>query len=551
MAEVEAFVADSAPLESSVAKLADKLLASPAYAQHMASQWLDVARYADSTGYDWDEWRQQSWRYRDYVVRAFQEDKRIDQFIREQLAGDEIAPAEPVNAAQQDMLLATGFLRVGPWDNSSKLFGEEEKTHSQWMADVVETTGSAFLGLTMSCCRCHDHKFDPLSHEDFYRLRAIFEPLEFRDAQPLDLAAEQKAIREQHLQLAKEREPLETQIKQQQKKGESTKETEARVAELRGQERRFTYGLLAGNAAEGAARLTHVLAGGDVSAKRQQVMPGILSYFKPEPIAVGGNSGRRLALADWLVSAENPLTARVLADRIWAAAFGWHLVATPEDFGVAGQPPTHPELLDWLAKDLQVHWSWKTLLRKMVLSSAWQQKRAPQRLTAEALRDNLLAVSGLLTTKAAGPSIWPTVEDAVLQSNPAVLDDNAEKTKGWYPSPEAEQLCRSLFLMKKRSLKVPFLETFDLPDNFVSCAQRQVSTVAPQALTLLNSSLAVKAAKALAQRANGDAATAFTLALQRPPTAVELAALVQLKDKAGVEAVCRALLNLNEFAYVE
>jgi Protein of unknown function (DUF1549)/Protein of unknown function (DUF1553) len=557
--EMQLFMDDTAP--DAVERLVDRLLADPAYGEHMAAWWLDVARYADSTGYDWDEWRRESWRYRDYVIRSFRADKAFDVFVREQLAGDEMLSGPPRDAAEQDRLLATGFLRVGPWDNSSKLFGEEEKTRTQWMSDLVETTGSAFLGLTMSCCRCHDHKTDPLSQADYYRMRAVFETLEFRDAQPLDLAAEQERIAAVNAALEQERGPLEARLdvlaKQKAPEAEQ-KALKEQIAALRARELKYTTGLLAGNAADGAQRTTHVLAGGNHAEKREAVGPGVLSYFQPQDFSVPER--RRTQLAEWVVSAENPLTPRVLADRLWAIAFGQHLVAAPDDFGLAGPPPAHPALVDWLAGEVRRQgWSWKRMLRMLVLSRAWQQERAPQRMRAEVLRDSLLRASGLLLTRDGGPSVWPDVAEDVLNSNPAILDDNAEKTKGWYPSERAAQPVRSIYLMKKRSLKVPFMEVFDQPDNFQSCAQRRTATVAPQALTLLNSPEAVRLAEGLAQRvareAGGDAQAqmtrAFFLTLSRPPAPEEAALLQPLWQQAGAAAGCRVVLNLNESVYVE
>jgi hypothetical protein len=249
---------------------------------------------------------------------------------------------------------------------------------------------------------------------------------------------------------------------------------------------------------------------------------------------------------------------------------GTPLVATPNDFGLAGSAPEDAALLDWLAGEfVRQGWSVKRLVRQIATSATYRQApsfegehfalRSPRRLSAEQLRDSLLAVSGLVTSKSDGPPIWPDLPPEVLHSNPAFLDDNAEKTKGWYPSPKAEQYCRSLFLVQKRNTRLPLLESFDLPDNSTPCARREVSTAAPQALTLLNSPLAVEAAQAFARRVEHEAGKepasqvrrAFELALQRPPDEFELQASKQLLNERSLAELCRALVNLNEFVYLD
>jgi hypothetical protein len=267
-----------------------------------------------------------------------------------------------------------------------------------------------------------------------------------------------------------------------------------------------------------------------------------------------------LTLANWITSADNPLTARVAVNRLWQGHFCEGLVATPGDFGLAGSRPTNPELLDWLASELmRRQWSLKDLHRRIVTSGTYRQPRPARRLTAEQLRDSLLAVSGLLSNKSSGPPVWPELPTEVLTANPAFFDDNETKTKGWYPSPKHEQFARSVFQVQKRTVKVPFMETFDLPENMVACSRRNVSTVPPQALTLLNSPLAVDAAKAFAERlktlAGDDDAEqvrqAFRLALARQPTEEEHAACLHLVRTQGLVQLCRVVLNLNEFVYVD
>ncbi len=559
---LEAFAADPAP--DAVERLVDRLLASRAFAEHWARWWLDAARYSDSNGFDWDEWRPQAWRYRDYVVRSLAADKPFDQFITEQLAGDESLAGPPRDAAEQDRLIATGFLRVGPWDNSSKLFREEHKNLAAHRADLAETVGTVLLGMTMSCCRCHDHKTEPLTQADHYRLRAFFAGVEAGDDVPIDLLAEREAI-EAHNRAVDAEEPD--------------------AEKARARHRPFTTALVVKPAAGGPAP-THILRAGDADHPEAEVAPGVPSVFDPgalPPAEVASGDGRRTALARWLVSGGNPLTARVLANRIWQGMTGRGIVATPGDFGLSGARPSHPELLDWLAADfVEGGWSLKRAVRAIALSSTYRQqayvadpearrrgetadpdnallwRMNPRRLTAEQLRDAMLAVSGELRESDGGPPVWPELPESVLAANPAFFDDNAEKTKGWYPSAPEQLGVRSLYLIQKRSVQLPFLATFDQPDNFASCTRRGVSTSAPQAFALLNNPEAVRCARALARRAEatapGDpeaaARAAWRLALARDPSPEEWAAASGLRAE-GLDAFCRALLNLNAFAYVD
>ncbi|HEY1068461.1 MAG TPA: DUF1553 domain-containing protein, partial [Pirellulales bacterium] len=313
----------------------------------------------------------------------------------------------------------------------------------------------------------------------------------------------------------------------------------------------------------------------DHKSPREAVEPGFLSALDPQPAALVRAAspetlGRRLTLAEWITSPRNPLTARVFVNRIWQQLMGRAIVATPNDFGMAGARPIDAELLDWLASEfVREGWSIKQLVRRIALSAAYRQsavyrderfgQRPPRRLNAEQLRDALLSVSGLLTSQAAGPPKWPDLPAEVLNSNPAFLDDNAEKTKGWYPSPKEEQYCRTLFLVQKRNTRAPLLEAFDLPDNSTPCARRAVSTVAPQALMLLNSPLAVEAAQAFAKRVASEAGDApedqvqraFRIALQRDPTAAEAESCRRFLAERSLAELGRVLLNLNEFAYID
>ncbi|MCX6367082.1 MAG: DUF1549 and DUF1553 domain-containing protein [Armatimonadetes bacterium] len=500
---------------TSAPAFAEQLLTRHSYGEHQARLWLDVVRYADSNGFDWDEFRPLAWRYRDYVVRSFNADKPYAKFVTEQLAGDELVAGKPKNAAEQDALLATSYLRLGPWDNSAKLFGEDNRVRHALMNDLVETTGAAFLWLTMSCARCHHHKTEPILQADFYRFRAFFEGVTFRDDLSVALGSDQEPLK----------------------------------------------GLLVTDG-DKPPRATHVLAGGDLNQPKEEVPYGFPTVLDPNPVPLvkpvrTGSTGRRLTLARWITAKENPLAARVLVNRVWMQHFGEGLIATPNDLGYSGAPPKNRALLDYLAHAfLESGGSVKTLHRLIISSRAYQSAHAPRRLSAEQLRDAILQTSGQLTERFGGPPIWPPLPDEVLKANPAFLDDNKEKTKGWYPSPPERQGVRSLYLVQKRTVAVPLLATFDLPDNAVSCASRTTSTVAPQALALLNNPFLRDAAQALARRVEKSTETdklalAFRLVLQRLPTKNERELCEKLRLKHGLPALCRALFNLNEFSYLD
>ena len=590
--------------ENEFAKLIEQLLSSEQYGIHWARMWLDVARYSDSNGFDWDEFRPQAYRYRDYVIRSFNQDKRYDQFVAEQLAGDEMFDGPPRDLVQQDQLIATGFLRMGPHDNAAKLFNEQDRSRDELMIDLVETTGGALLGMTLSCCRCHDHKFDPVSQADYFRMRACFAGVQFADDLPIDLEDVQAAaaqhngaiderISEFNAQIEQLRESIRARLKSEQaaeipdkpdklkKLANATekkrlKEIEVAIKQAEAEKHELTHAMLMIDEEQPPA--TFVLYQGDYKAPRNQVAPGVLSILNPNPlppasVARSKSSGRRTALAQWITSKENPLAARVIVNRVWQQLMGQGLVRTPGDFGLAGIAPENPALLDWLAQRfVDDGWSIKRLVRMIMLSATYQQAatyrepsepllyatRRPRRLTAEQLRDAMLAVSGLLTSKNSGPPQWPELPREVLEANPAFLDDNETKTKGWYPSPAAEQNCRSIFLVQKRNTRVPLLETLDQPENSIPCQRRWSSIVAPQALSLLNSPEALAACKSFATRIEASAQSdqarieaAFLLALQRRPTPTELSACQQLVAHTNTTELARVLLNVNEFAYID
>jgi len=623
------FVADDSP--DAYAILLEKLLDSRAYGEHWARFWQDVVRYSDSNGFDYDEFRPQAWRFRDYVIRSFNEDKPYNQFVREQLAGDEMFDGPPENVAEQDALIATGFLRIGPYDNSAVLFGEKDRCHAQVLSDMVETTGAAFLGMNFSCCKCHDHKVDPISQADYYRLQAVFENVEPNDKLLLDLpsqlaviepeiaviekvreqlaviehaaitrldaelVAKLSAVDRQLLALAEKDVPERLKVKYHQLKravhvppldaknsfNEEEKKAysavKEQIKELEKNRSPYTPGFLATDARYWPPP-THIFDKGDYTQPGEIVPPGVLSVLDPNPLprtatARRRTSGRRTAFANWLFADSNPLTARVMVNRIWQGHFGEGLQATPNDFGFAGARPSNPELFDWLAREfIRCGWSVKHMHRLLVSSAAYRQgftaedvaKRSPfssqkpRRLTAEELRDSMLAVSGRLMPSEGGPPLWPELPKDVL-NNPGLLLENEEKTRGWYPSPHEKLAVRSIYLVQKRSMRLPMMETFDQPESNLSCGRRNVSTVAPQALTLLNSDFATEMAQSFAgrlQREAGEAPEAqveraFLLSLQRKPDATEHADCVAFLKGHQLHDLCLALLNLNEFDYVD
>ena len=604
--EVNAFLADASP--DAYVTLVNRLLESPRYGERQARHWLDVVRYADTNGYERDEFRPLAWQYRDYVIRSFNQDKPWDQFIREQLAGDELVNGVPGTSAEADMLIATGYIRLGQWDSTASIFQEEPRLRAEMMADLTNTTASAFLGLTMSCCQCHDHKYDPLTQADHFRLRAFFAGVTPRDDLPVSLVDEQAEIDRHNADLDQQAAPLRAEREQLDESDKTRREElDIKLAQIEAQKRRPRQAMGATDTgAEPPA--TYLLYQGDFSSPREEVMPGFVSVFSPEPATIqpcrDNTSGRRLALANWIASGDNPWTARVIVNRIWQQHFGTGLVATANDFGYSGARPTHPELLDWLAvRFMQSGWSIKELHRLMVTSATYRQSshetpeqraRDPEnhllgrqnvrRLDAEILRDALLSVSGLLKPYNAGKPIWPPVPDELLKAQPAILEaengGDGGRMQGWYADPVEQTNVRSVFLVRKRCLPIPFLQTFDLPDTTVSCARRDTTVVAPQALMLLNSPEGVRYAQTLAERLAeatdkldfAETATTkqlldalFEIALNRKPTDQECQLSIDFLNrhaehhhKAGDRAsllaltdLCRAILNLNEFAYID
>ena len=596
---VQQFVQDNAA--GKYDRLIDRLLSSPAFGVHMARMWLDVVRYSDSNGFDWDELRPNAWMFRDYVVRALNNDEPFDRFVEKQLAGDELQEGPPRNTDEQDQLIATGYLRLGPRDNAAGLFNEQDRARAELMSDLTETTASAMLGLTMSCCRCHDHKTDPLSHADHYRLRAFFAASHYTDDVAIDLQTVQVAIQAHNDKVDLEidqvkatidevservqtRQP--SRLKPEKVKDQMTvdereqlERAESELKSLEKTKRPFTNGFLMQDKVD-AVPQTHILVGGDHRLEKDVVEPGFPAVLFPNDAALvapskASSTGRRLTLARWIGSSENPWTARVIVNRIWQNYFGQGIVATPNDFGVTGALPTHPELLDYLAMELiDTGWSLKHIHRLIVSSSAYRQQSIAnpssgnsssmgtlrnhlRRKSAEQLRDSVLQVSGMLQERAGGPPVWPVLDDATLAANPAVLDDNETKTKGWYPSPASDQTVRSLYLIQKRTIRIPWLETFDLPENAVSCGRRECSLVAPQSLAMMNGDLSVQASKQIADNIEGSVHSndeaqvqeLFRRIYARDPKAQEMESCRLFLTTRSLLELSLVLLNTNEFVF--
>jgi mono/diheme cytochrome c family protein len=622
--EVCDFLADRS--SDAYEKLVDRLLASPRYGERQARLWLDLVRYADTNGYERDEYRPLAWRYRDYVIRSFNNDKPFDRFIIEQLAGDESVDGLPESDDEADALIATGYLRLGQWDSTASIFEEEDRLRSEFLADLTNTTASAFLGMTMSCCQCHDHKYDPLSQADHFRLRAFFAGVTPQDDLIIDQADEVERIDAHNEAIEAQIETLRAERDQIDKDSETDKpryeDLENRIAAFEAMKRQPNRTLGAGESGE-AIEETCVLYQGDYLSPREAVEPGFPEVLYPGPASVRppreATSGRRTALAEWIASPSNPWTGRVIVNRIWQQHFGTGLVVTANDFGYTGTPPTHPELLDHLAIVLvESGWSIKRLHRMIVTSRTYRQssqtaaastagelsdadnrlywRHNVRRLDAETIRDSLLAVTGLLLPYDSGKPLWPAVADELLKAQPSILEaeanDDGGRMQGWYTDAEEKTDVRSVFLVRKRCMPIPFLQAFDLPDTTVSCARRDTTVVAPQSLVMMNSPSAVRYATALADSllastephslgdpvgrsaASVDASpeeslvvAAFWRALSREPDGDEIRLASELLSSHcahyrsaghGDESrrlawvdLCRAILNVNEFLYID
>ncbi|HVA46236.1 MAG TPA: PSD1 and planctomycete cytochrome C domain-containing protein [Pirellulales bacterium] len=599
--EVEAFLGDTDEDAPAFAKVVERLLASPHYGEQMARHWLDVVRYADSSGFANDYERGNAWRFRDYAVRAFNVDKPYDQFVSEQLAGDEIDPDNP------ELLVAVGFLRMGPWELTAM---EVPKVARQrFLDDVTNNVGETFLAHSLQCARCHDHKFDPVPTRDYYGVQACFATTQmaerpaaflprentidgFQDQVYLErrkqryeeqlaeldrksIEAARRWLLDNHLDPAEFEQALTQKSSPARPGGVARREYEQarsrmikrgvpeerippRFAGLAPEElgrdrisrkglerlaweldryRPFAFSVYDGPTPNvssitaprrlpgdrqppGEIEQTCILAGGDPFSPTVPVVPGVLSVVTTVPDATIPESlaGRRRALARWIVDRRNPLTSRVIANRVWQWHFGRGLAANPNNFGATGKPPTHAELLDWLAATLvERGWSLKDLHRTIMASAAYRRscehpdRRTvdergpadasyavflPRRLTAEELRDGMLRVSGELNPVLGGVPVRPEINlEAALQPRQVM----GALAAAWTPSPSPQDRHRrSIYALKLRGLRDPFYEVFNEPNPDLSCERREAATVVPQVFSLFNSQASYDRAAALA-----------------------------------------------------
>jgi hypothetical protein len=565
--EIDTFVRDQSP--KAWEKVVDRLLASPHYGEQWGRHWLDVVRFAESDGYEYDMHRPDAWRYRDYVVESFNTDKPYTDFVKEQLAGDEIDAKNPT------MLVASGFNRLGPLRKNA---GNQDvaSSHNEVLTEMTNIVGASFLGVTVGCSRCHDHKFDPFRQSDYYRLQA-----HFAQTQPNDVVL---ASQEEQAQWKLKAAPLEQEKRRLQMQlrrapdGEKAK-LELQLEELDDKMPAPLASIYSVTDEPKKASPIQVLFHGDYLSPVAKVGVRPLGILLPEaePEAPLETSQPRLKLAEWIVDPQNPLPARVMANRVWQYHFGAGLVSTPNDFGRMGTRPSNPELLDWLAsRFVEGGWHIKPLHRLILLSNAYRQsslspiekvamekdsenallwKYSHRRLEAEELRDAMLAVSSRLNLKAGGPSFMSPIDpDLVLSlKRPQYWVATRDKT---------EYDRRTLYMIYKRNLRLPFEEVFDAPDTLLSCARREQSTHAPQALELLNGQTSNDLAAAFAARIMKERSTAaeridyaWRLAAGRSPTAAEKALAVKFlagapDDPARVKEFALAVFNLNAFLYV-
>jgi hypothetical protein len=561
-AEVESFQANQSA--DAYERLVDQLLESPHFGERMAQDWLDVVRFAESEGFEYDRHLPDAWRYRDYVIDSFNRDKPFNQFITEQIAGDEMA------TENQEYQAAAIFHRLGAVRRNA---GNPEiaLSRNEVLTERTDVIGAAFLGLTVGCARCHNHKFDPISQKDYYRLQAYFAATQENDI--ILGPADQKKIWEDkrkvlNAQLKKLRKQLE------QAEGEERKSLSEQIEKM--EEQMPAPPPIIPTIHNDPAQRTemHVLKRGDWEKKGEPVAPRPLSVLTADHVAElpADAPNPRTHLASWLTQREHPLTARVMVNRVWQHHFGVGLVKTANDFGQNGERPSHPELLDWLAFRLVENgWRLKAIHRMILLSSAYQQSSDyrddaanridpearllwrfnRRRLTAEEIRDSMLAISGRINLKAGGRSVMAPVDKELVQLlyKPAQWEVASDRT---------EHDRRSIYLMAKRNLRLPFMETFDQPALQTSCARRESSTHAPQALEMLNGKLANDLAAAFADRlskeSRGDrdkiVTRAYQLAVGRGPTEKERLLANEFLAGQPLKEFALAMFNLNDFLYV-
>ncbi len=627
--QVRTFVNDPAP--DAYGKMIDSLLASPRYGEKWGRHWLDLVRYGDTSGFEQDPYNLEAWRFRDWVIKSINQDKPYDRFVKEQLAADELWPENP------EACTGTGYFCVGP--NRDMLFKVEDQNRIETLTDFVDTTSSVFLGLSVGCARCHDHKFDPIPQRDYYRMQAIFAPavktrvfLDYNPARNYDLAENGRQVRLRQigeeidrLQSASKKRALDSKLAnvpeavraafktdESKRTPEQQELVEAHKKTIRVSDDEIRAGLTQTEAERLHAiekRLVSIYAGykpppmapgimdvgreaprtyvavrGNPAVRAERVEPGFLSALGggdiKEPAEDAVTTGRRKALAEWIASSENPLTARVMVNRIWQFHMGRGIVATPSDYGTRGSAPSHPELLDWLANEFVARgWSMKQMHKLIMTSSTYRQSsNGPQvaaqqdpenillshmnrrRLESEELRDSILAASGDLNLKMEGIPVVPPLDKDELYG--IIGDPNS----AWAVTSDArEHTRRSVYLLSRRTFRAPMFELFDSPDGIMSCSRRESSTIAPQSLTMLNGRFTVEQAKSLAAKLEKEPAAnrignAWQHVLSRSPTAEERSAAEQFLDRqqknlgsesAALQELTRSLFNFNEFLYVD
>lgn len=602
-AVVEQFCAD--PSEKAWAELVERLLASRHYGERWGRYWLDWVRFAESNGYERDGPKPHAWRYRDYVIDSFQNDKPYDRFLTEQLAGDLLLDDPALTnaqnpAARRDAIIATGYYRLHIWDDEPD---DSQAAEFDDLDDVMVTTGAAIMGLTIGCARCHDHKFDPVSQADYYSMLDLF-----RDIDPYGMTIHGGGSRgtgrieswlcdEEELDVwTKEHQHQIADLEQklQGVANDAAEDLKTQIVALKAQRPPFEQALSV-QARLGARPATHVLARGDYQTPLQQVKSDCPELFHSlgwvdtsraeTAIDQPGNSlSHRLDFARWLTGPARPLTARVLANRIWLNHFGSGIVETPDDFGYTGLPPSNVELLDYLADRLISNgWSVKSLHRTIMNSQAYRRsssllspeaqsnaaidpgnrrfwRQNLRRLDAEAIRDSMLTYAGVLHAKSGGPSVFSDLPNEIRDTaNPISLSF-------WGTSPLEEQNCRSVYLFVKRSLKNPFLEAFDFANGHSPVGQRPITTVAPQALVLLNDGFVRLHAEHLAKRTATHSTdpeqrieALWRIVWQRRPTVTESELArsflsIEFANQTDSDrwiALARAVLNSNETLFVD
>ena len=555
--EITAFVNDKAP--KAYERLVDRLLASPRYGEQWARHWLDVVRFAESDGYEYDTHRPDAYRYRDYVIASFNADKPYDQFLKEQLAGDEI------DSKNDTLLVASGFNRLGPLRKNA---GNQDvaSSRTEVLTEMANIVGASMLGMTMGCARCHDHKFDPIRQSDYYRLQGYFAQTHAND---IVVASPEEQAKYKETMAPLEAEMRKLRFAMRRASEEEKGKILTRLEEI---DEKIPSPPAAMYAVKNEVKTMtpiHLLAAGDYRNKGAKVgmrPPGVLLPEDAPELPLDTEKPRQ-RLAEWITDPANPLPSRVMVNRIWGYHFGRAIVGTPNDFGKMGLKPTHPELLDWLANEyVKGGWQMKPLHRMLMTSSTYRQssrsavgaekdpenkllwKMNRRRLAAEEIRDTMLAVSGRLNPKAGGPSVMIKIDEELIK--------DLKRPQYWVTTRDrSEHDRRTIYLIYKRNLIMPFNQVFDAPDTLLSCARRDQSTHAPQALELLNGTLSNDLAVAFSKRLTGDKVTqAFRLATGRAPNPKER--LLSKKylddpDPAAVTEFALSLFNSNAFLYVD